>query len=225
MVNLLHQGHISQGLEMQLMNWMNDSLDKYEFTFFEPSDRPISNNRNKIVKKFLAGDWDILFMLDDDNPPLKNPFDLIEFDKDVIGGIYPGRDDMGIHFHAYMFSPNFPNKIEFIQCPVDKREGLQQIDALATGCMFVKRRVLEVVKSPFSDMFDEDGILITNDDMAFSIRCKKAGFEVWTHWDHLCSHYKTMDLLQMLGLMAKSKAEGYQLGFKDGRKNNRSVQS
>lgn len=205
MCNILNEGTVSAGLESQLMEWMRDKSAKYRFTLFAPTHRPISNNRNRIVKRFLEGDWDMLFMLDDDNPPIRNPFDLLDFDKDVIGAIYPGRDNNGIHFHVYKFGKEYPKKMIFNQYDDGELNGLSRVDALGTGCMFVKRHVLEKIKRPFEDLFDEDGCLVTNDDMHFCHKCKQNGIEVWTHTDYMCSHYKTVDLLQMAHLIIRAK--------------------
>lgn len=209
-VAILNQGTVSAGLEYQLLEWIKEKADKYQFSFSLPTDRPIANNRNKIAKRFLAGDWDYLFMLDSDNPPLyqRNIFDLLDFDKDVIAGICPGLGTDGIRFHVYKFGKEYPKKLIFKQYPPIERDGLKQVDAVGTGCIFIKRKVLEKVKRPFEDLFDEDGILITNDDMAFSHKCKQAGFEIWVHWDYACSHFKTVDLLQMTHLIHMAAQSG-----------------
>lgn len=205
MVNILHQGTVSQGLEAQLINWMREKSDKYNFELFWASDRIIANNRNKIVKRFLAGDWDILFMIDDDNPPVRNPFDLLDHDKDVIGAVCPGRDDRGIHFHVYKLGNKFPH---FKQYEPEERSGLHQVDAIGTGCIAIKRRVLEKIKKPFEDLFDQDGILVSNDDMHFCWKCHKKKIKIWTDWNYTCSHYKTVDLLQMAALIYEAAKTG-----------------
>jgi hypothetical protein len=209
-VAILNQGTISAGLETQLYVWMKDLAEKYIYSYFPTkySYRPISNNRNRIVKDFLASDCEYLFMLDDDNPPLKNPLKLLEYDKDVIGAIYPGRDNNGIHFHIYKFGKDYPKKISFDQYDNDEIKGLTKIDAIGTGCIIIRRNVLEKIKRPFEDRFDEDGTLVTNDDLYFSHKCRENGFEVWTHGDYMCSHYKTVDLLQMAHLLIKAKNVG-----------------
>lgn len=203
-VAILNQGTVSVGLESQLHQWMRDTHE-CEFTLFAPSSRPISNNRNQIVKHFLKGDWDVLFMIDDDTVPVKNPFELLKYDKDVIGAIYPGRDDRGIHFHVYKFGKDYPKTLTFHQYLDHEIKGLSQVDALGTGCMFIKRRVLEAIKAPFEDLFDGDGCLVTNDDLHFSHKCRQSGFKIWTHSDYMCSHYKTIDLLQMAHLLIRNQ--------------------
>ena len=208
-VALLNQGTNSAGLESQIISWMNEKGGSYIFDFYPSkySYRPISNNRNRIVKDFLETDFDYLFMIDDDNPPVPqdNIFNLLDFNKDVIGAVVPGRDLYGIHFHAYLFDENKKGAVKFKQLPQEMKGGLQKVDAIGTGCIAIKRHVLENIKKPFEDMFDDDGILLNNDDMAFCIKCKKAGFEIWCHWKYMCSHYKEVDLLQMAHLLLMAR--------------------
>ena len=64
MLNILHVGSIHAGLETMVMKWAREYSDKFEFELFLPSARPIPNNRNKVAKQFIEGDWDILFMFD-----------------------------------------------------------------------------------------------------------------------------------------------------------------
>jgi len=223
-VAILNQGTVSSGLETQIYIWMKDLGAKYIYTYFPTkySNRPISNNRNTIVKDFLKSDCEYLFMLDDDVCPLLNPLELIEHDKDVIGAIYPGRDDNGIHYHIYKFGKNYPKKITFEQYENDEIKGLTKIDAIGTGCVIIRRNVLEKIKKPFEDWFDEDGCLITNDDLYFSHKCRENKFEIWTHGDYMCSHYKTVDLLQMAHLLIKAK-NGIREDSKQGNKKTKRV--
>ena len=197
-----------------LYRWMLEVADKYIFDLsnLTPSKRPIPSNRNSIVKKFLKTDNDILYMQDDDNPPLQNPFELLQYDKDVIAIPTPANDKKGIHWMVYRFGEEYPEKIIYKVFPQKDRHGLQQVDAISTGCIFVKREVLEKVKRPFEDIFDKYGCLANSDDMAFADKCKKAGFEQWTHFDYYCSHYKTVDLLRMLKMIQAAHKAGVEEG-------------
>lgn len=202
-----------------LYRWMQASSKDYIFDIsnLTPAERPIPANRHKIIKKFLATDNDILYMQDDDNPPIQNPFELLKYDKDVIAVPTPGRDSRGIHWMVYQFGDEYPDKITFKPFPQEKRKGLQKVDAVSSGCIFIQRKVLETIKKPFEDTFDEDGCIINSDDMGFAHKCKQAGFEEWTHWDYFCSHYKTVDLLQMLRMINLAEEAGYKRGLKDGK--------
>ena len=210
MVNILHLGTVRAGLETAMFNWSREYQDRYEFHLFFPSGRPIPNNRNRIVKKFLEGDWDYLCMFDDDNFPLKNPFSMLDRDKDVVAGCYPGADDRGVHFHVYDIKSVAPYTFSFV--PPEKREGLQKVDAIATGCMFIKRGVLEKMKKrgmiPFEDMFDKEGILVHNEDMAFCIKCRKLGIDVYADWNIICDHMKEVSLLDVIRLITEASRTG-----------------
>ncbi len=87
MINILHTGTIHAGLESLVMGWISEYRDRYEFSLFLPTARPIPNNRNKIAKKFMEGTWDFLFMLDEDTIPIKNPFAMLDHNLDVCGGV------------------------------------------------------------------------------------------------------------------------------------------
>jgi hypothetical protein len=213
-VAILNQGHNQAGLESTLIQWMNEYVGKYKFNFF-PSKytyRPISANRNRIVKDFLETDYDILVMIDDDNPPIQNIFKLIEYDKDVMGVPVPIRDDNGIKWSVFNYSESYPKEVKYVAFPLDKRHGLQRVGAISSGVLIVKRKVLERVKKPFEDRFDENGCIINSDDMYFAYKVDRAGFEIWTNFDYYCSHYKTVDLLQML----KFQNMMYELGENNG---------
>jgi hypothetical protein len=197
---------------MCIRDRMQEKAKDYEFRIFFPSARPIANNRNQIVKDFLEGDWDYLFMVDDDNPPHINPFDLLDEDKPVIAGVYPGRSERGVHFHVYQFGENFPEEVGFKQYPLEFRDGVKQVDAVGTGLMCIKRdvieRVVEEFGGPFNDMFKEDGTMITNDDMSFCIKCKKLDIPVFVDFNHVGSHYKMVDLLWIANLVAYAAQTG-----------------
>jgi len=206
---ILNQGQNSAGLETQLIRWMSELRDKYEFDFFPAkyTGRPISSNRNEIVRDFLKIDYDYLVMIDDDNPPNSNFLLLLDLDKDVLSIPTPGRDWRGIHWHVYDFDEKSTDEqLIFKDIPVNRRTGLQQVGAVGTGCIMIARRVLEKIKRPFEDLFDEDGVIKTNDDLAFSSKCRREGFTVWAHFDYTCSHYKNVDLLQMLRLIQMAGA-------------------
>lgn len=213
MVNILHQGTVRAGLESMVIQWMTEYRDRYDFQLFLSSDRPIPNNRNKITKKFLAGDYDILFMFDDDNIPLKNPFSILLHDLDVCGGVYPGRTDKGFNFHVFDLDvKQYPDKIFFNFVGTDRRNGVQKVDAVATGCIAIKRWVLEKIKdkgwAPFEDLFDKEGILITNDDMAFCLKCRELGIEVHADWNVICDHIKETSLLECIRLIELASRTG-----------------
>ncbi len=61
-------------------------LDKsYNCTIIRPTHSPYENNLHHIVNDFMSSDYDYWLNIDADNPPTKNPLDLIDFEKDIMG--------------------------------------------------------------------------------------------------------------------------------------------
>ena len=88
------------------------------------------------------------------------------------------------------------------QVPLEKRGGLQEYDAVGTGCIVIARRVLETIKEPCSPKW-ENGLMILGRDFYMCEKAKKVGFKVWAHWDYLCDHFKELSLLSVINLVQK----------------------
>lgn len=162
---------------------------KYKVTIHISKLVGIEANRNQIVKALLNSTCDYLLMVDTDNPPLDNPLDLIEEDKDIIGLPTPINMSCirGISFFRYNIYKD------------DKQlkdgEGLQKVDAVGTGCILIKREVFEKLEdNPFTPERYEDDRIKVGEDIMFCRRAEKAGIDIWTHWDYKCHHYKEIDL-------------------------------
>ena len=74
------------------------------------------------------------------------------------------------------------------------KTGLQEVDATGTGCICIKREVLEKLKHPFENVYDEDGVKTLGNDFYFCQKAKKAGYSIWVHLDYVASHHFTDDL-------------------------------
>jgi uncharacterized protein YycO len=83
-----------------------------------------------------------------------------------------------------------------------------RVDGVGTGGIFIKRKVLERIKTPFSYEFDKDGVIKSSDDIAFCHRCNLAGFEIWVDWSCLADHYKTVGLLKVAEFIIKAAESG-----------------
>ena len=211
MVNILNEGTSSAGWETQIFAWMQEKAKDYKFEIFFPTGRPIPDNRHKVVKKFLEGDWDYLVMLDDDNPCHNNIFDLLDLDLPVVGGVYPGKGKSGVIFFAFDVVDKDGRK-EFKQMEISKRVGLQTVGAVATGLIVIQRWVLEKMVDkgwkPFEESFDEYGRLDYGDDMGFCVKCGKLDIPIHAHFDYIGSHFKTVDLLWVADLIAYAAQTG-----------------
>ena len=206
-VALLNMDWVVAGLESNLYRWMGEKTNQYRFFFKPRREVPTDANRNHIVNDMLAGDYDYLAMFDSDTFPLVNPFGLLDYDKDVIGGVYFGWGEKGLRLHVYRQDPKSKEPL-YLQYPIEARQGLMKVDAIGAGCIFIKRKVLEKIKNPFSYTYHDDGTLNLSDDTAFCHRCGQAGFEIYAHWDFVCSHYKIVDLFSVARLVIEASKSG-----------------
>jgi len=172
---------------------------KYEPTVRYSQLCGIDHNRNKIVTEFLKTDCKWLLMMDDDNAPLNNPLDLIAFNKDVI--VCPTLMYKGDKMAYNVFKQHDKGLITMLYTGGRK---LVRIDRGGTGCILIKREVLEGMKRPFESIINkETGERVMGEDLAFCEKVEQKGFKLWTHWGYSCSHYKTIDLNKIAKLVLK----------------------
>lgn len=195
LVSILNQGAIHPGLNKALEVMRDDPRHLVDIEY--PADQPVCNNRNSIVKRMLGGDYDYLIMIDgNDTVPMFNPLELVELGLDVVGGACPQWRDGDIYWIAL-------DKVKGGYKPIvpERRVGLQQVDAIGTGCICIKREVLKRVKAPFMRKWSEDGIATLGGDFYFCEKVKAAGLEVWVDWSKICDHIKKVGLLSVLNLL------------------------
>ncbi len=190
-ISVLNQGMIRTELSNLLLKIFLTNQD-YEIYIEYPNLKPIQNNRNDIVKRFLKTDRDFLLMIDSDIVPNKNPLELIQYNKDIIGLLCPTWKNNEIVWLAmdkindgWKMSAKLNNK------------GLVKIDAIGTGAILIKRKVLEVVKTPFSILWNKDGTMDTGLDFAFCDKAVKLGYKIYFHSDYYCSHYMYFNYLNL----------------------------
>lgn len=174
---------------------------RYRLTVILPSHNPFENNLHHIVNDFMDGDYDYWLSFDADNPPLRNPLDLIDYDRDIIGCptpvVYMDKNKMGdrpIYFNAYKKVPG-----GYTEWPPDS-QGLQKVDAIGTGCFLINRRVFldpEMRKAPFARKLNEDGTVERGNDISFCERATEQGFEIYAHFDYQCQHFNEIEALEM----------------------------
>lgn len=167
-----------------------------------PSHRPYENALHHVVKDFVAGGYDYWLNIDADNPPIKNPLDLIALDKDILGLPTPVwhwtgvNDDRPIYWNAYSWDEKAQAFREYLP-----QDGLRRVDAVGTGCMLVARRVFKDPKmlvAPFQRSLAPDGTVDVGNDLAFCRRATRCGFEVWAHFDYPCRHYQEVELTEVI---------------------------
>lgn len=193
-----HTGQITAGLETRITQWIMEG--KYNVKQIFSCIKPTYANRNHIAEEFLKTDAEYLLTIDSDTIPLGNPLDMIEHDKDIVGGVYPTyKNDAFIWLACWLDKDG-----SYKQYPKKEQVGLKQVDALGTGCMLVKRKVLEALPMPFIDKVREGvGDRELGHDLYFCKRAKEKGFEVWADWSMECEHHKEINLLPLIRLFNK----------------------
>jgi hypothetical protein len=176
--------------------------DKVELVYPERCARRIFHDfaRNEIVKEFLATDCDVLWFLDSDIGPSKHVLELITLHWDkwkVAGAPYPvfmGKEDPAVVFCVYKRDESgklTPSNIPY--------EGVEFVDGLATGCLFIKREVLEQMEAPyFAFKYDEKTREpIEGEDLGFCRKMAEKGMRFFVDYTMVCKHYKTICLLEV----------------------------
>jgi GT2 family glycosyltransferase len=157
--------------------------------------------RNALAMETLNGNFDYLFFVDDDNPIPPNTLELmVQDDKDIVVAPILSRNPnkKGVHdlcsFYARTIDVGFPLRL-YDHIDKFKEEGpLHKIDGGGTGCMLIKRKVLEELFKKYKDYIFElgdvrfekkiiDGVeydrRTMSEDAEFCERAIDAGFEVW----------------------------------------------
>ena len=170
---------------------------RHEVHFITPTWKPYEQSMNRIAYDFLNGDWDYWLSMDADNPPKRNPLDLVEHDLDVIGFPTPIYNNSG---GGYPICWNAFDKIpEGYKQHKPEPGKLVEVDAVGSGCILIHRRVIEGTKAPrFVRVYDETGRAIQGPDFYFCDRVREAGFHVWTHYGYPCQHFNELELTEAM---------------------------
>ncbi|MFW5902801.1 MAG: hypothetical protein ACOCTT_02865 [archaeon] len=200
-------GSIRREVAHQCLRMVVDG--RYQVTIAFPQAKPYTKNVNRTIQNsFLPDGYDFLLILDSDNPPMKNPLDLIELNKDIIGLPTPQWSGEIIYPVAM---DKVPNK-QFKSLPPEKHQGIQEVDAHGSGCILIARRVIEAVDQDdngpvWNDIWQKKGTERTTADYNFCDRAKEKGFKVWAHFDYHCEHIKELSLQDILNY-ANRKPKG-----------------
>ncbi|UCC32020.1 MAG: hypothetical protein JSU86_07020 [Phycisphaerales bacterium] len=163
--------------------------------------KPYVHNLHTLAKTMLDDGFDYWFNMDSDNAPFENcdPLDLVWADLDVVGCLYPLWQNRQHCVKPPFLMSAFRRTGEHFFPIMDVCHGLVEVDAIASGCMLIARRVIEKMKAPFLREWDPDSGLVTRGtDMAFCTRAKQAGFRVWSHMDYKAHHFNTIDLVEAI---------------------------
>lgn len=155
------------------------------------------------MRDFLIGEYDFWLSFDSDNPPINNPLDLVGVDKDIMGCPTPvwhfdeknkSKGERPIYWNGY-------KRVGDAYKEYEPKDGLQQVDAIGTGCFLIARRVFEhpdMQKGAFTRKLYPDGRVEKGNDIMFCERAKEAGFEVWCHYDYPSMHFNELELNEVV---------------------------
>ena len=178
--------------------------DRIEFIWPEQCVRRFGHDfaRNSHVEEFLKSGADILFFLDSDVVPPTNVFDLVVNNAkwNLAGAPYPvfmtpsGFERQQVLFTVYKGSNG--QGLGVAQVP---SSGTEYVDGLATGCLFIKREVLEHMPAPwFEFKYDEKTRkMIEGEDLGFCRKARDLGYKFYVDYSMVCKHYKTVCLLEV----------------------------
>ena len=156
--------------------------------FYQPGNLSVALTRNRIVRQFLATYCTTLIMVDDDVVPPPTFVEILdrplgEFACVAIPHPMPHpQDPSRLILTAYSQGDN-----DLI--PHDLEDGLNEVDAVATGCFAVSREALERLgHAPFLIADDPDAP-VKSDDFLFCADLKTAGFRIAAWWDGWCADH------------------------------------
>lgn len=126
-----------------------------------------SENRNWIATQAVKRGCDYLFFIDDDMilPP-STLEDLLEHEKDIVGGVYMTK-----------YEQQEP-VLEYLD---EKRpSGLFEVKAIGTGAMLIKTDVFKKLPQPwFKYEWYPNGMIKRSHDWIFCEDARKAGYKIW----------------------------------------------
>jgi len=180
-----------------------------------PTHRPFENNLHHCIVDFMDNGDDFWLTMDSDNPPLGNPLDRVQDDLDVVGfptPVYHNTNNGERPWYMNAYKRNFEEQgyNEF-----QPQDGLQEVDAVGTGCVLMARRVFEhpmMQSGAFTRKLDGRGRVRAGNDMAFCERAKESGFRVWADFERPCRHFvdgvELIELIQAVNQLKESSDDG-----------------
>lgn len=180
----------------------DDRVAQVDFCF--PVDGPYELKLNQVARQVIDLGYDFWLNVDDDNGPTRNPIDLMELNLPVIGCPTPIWKDKDPKKSPYLYSAcdKLENGMYVQHQPL---VGLQEVDAVGSGCMLVTREALLKLDGsvPFfkRKLSEDETKVILGPDYYFCERIKAAGMPVHAHYDFNCNHVKEVELGQMISRM------------------------
>lgn len=180
--------------------------------------------RNAMVEEFLSTDCDILWFLDSDIVPPPDCIELITLNQDnwLAAGLpyavfITPEKELGKQVVYCIYNGCNGKSMGTANLPAS---GVEFVDGLATGCMFLKREVFSKLEKPyFKFVYDnESRDILCGEDLDFCIRLNALGIRFLTDYSKVCSHFKEVNLLEVNNYAmhyAKKTVETYSNNIKN----------
>ncbi len=190
--------------------------DKIEFVYPEIFVGRIFHDhaRSAYVKQFLATDCDLMWFLDSDIVPSERVLELItkHYDKwEVAGAPYPvwmsqaGYEGPQITYTVYK---SMGEGKGLSPAPIPE-QGIDFVDGIATGCIFIKRHVFEKLQEPYFEFKYDTSTreIIEGEDLGFCLKVNKLGYKFFIDYSMICHHFKKVSLLDVSNYVEMKKQE------------------
>lgn len=202
----------STGDRYEIQNYLMRELekkykDKVELVYPEKCVYRIFHDfaRNAICEEFLKSNCDVLWFLDSDVCPPTHVLDLIteHWDKwELAGAPYPvwmtpaGYDYPQCVYTVYKSDGDSRG---MLPARIPESGGTDFVDGIATGCLFIKRSVLERMQKPYFKFHfnDETRHMELGEDIHFCKAAYNLGIKFFIDYGMLCRHQKKVDLLEV----------------------------
>lgn len=164
--------------------------------------QPTDYCRNLCVRDFLkTGHSHLLFIDSDVLPPDECLDAMLAADRPLVCGMYPLLlDEANICVSVarrseagdYEFLTEFPDR------PFEA-------DAAGMGCCLIRRDVFDLIAYPWFRFRQREDCKLTGEDIHFFEQCARAGIRPLVVPQILCSHFKTVDLIEVLTAVHQAK--------------------
>lgn len=218
-VSCPNTGKIHKHVVFALLHLQRDQ--RFNIHFSLPTHVPYENNLSRIRLAVLEGQFHYWLNIDSDNPPRMpggNPLDNIAGDVefDIIGYPTPVWHNTGdgapVYFNAMDAVYGEGGELAGWKQHVPQ-VGLQQVDAVGSGCILVRREVLERVDfQPFHRVWNSDGVATYGGDYSFCERARSLGFKVWADFTRPCMHFNELEITEVMAAFSRIMDERLQAG-------------
>jgi hypothetical protein len=161
---------------------------------YQPGNLSVAMTRNRVVRRFLETDCTTLVMVDDDVVP---PMDFIGLLDRHVGeyGLVAIPHPMPVPADPGLVALGAFLRVTAGYAGASLDLGMNEVDAVATGCVAVSREALEALgDAPFRIEHDPSAD-VTSDDFLFCSDLQEAGFRIGCWWDgRPCDHVSSVSL-------------------------------